>query len=52
MAKIAQVDRELEKETARREKTENTLKALRQELGHEAAQQAAQQASGDRSRRR
>ncbi|KAJ4334164.1 NuA4 histone H4 acetyltransferase complex and the SWR1 complex subunit [Didymella glomerata] len=52
MAKISQVDRELEKETARREKTENQLKQLREEMGHEAAQQAAQQASGDRSRRR
>lgn len=51
-AKIETVDRELEKETKRREETENKLKDLRSEMGHEASQQAAQQASGDRSRRR
>jgi len=50
--KMEDVDRELDKETKRREDVENKLKALRAEMGHEAAQQAAQQASGDRSRRR
>lgn len=50
--KMEDVDRELDKETKRREDVENKLKALRVEMGHEAAQQAAQQASGDRSRRR
>ncbi|KAF2680454.1 yeats-domain-containing protein [Lentithecium fluviatile CBS 122367] len=50
--KVKDVERELEIEGRRREETEGRLRALRQELGHEAAQQAAQQASGDRSRRR
>jgi len=51
-SKVEEVDKQLEKEFKKREETENKLKALRAELGHEAAQQAAQQASGDRSRRR
>jgi YEATS domain-containing protein 4 len=51
-SKMGDVDKELEKETKRREEVENKLKGLRSEMGHEAAQQAAQQASGDRSRRR
>ncbi|PVH90150.1 yeats-domain-containing protein [Periconia macrospinosa] len=50
--KIGEVGKELEEESKRRAETEEKLKALRTELGHEAAQQAAQQASGDRSRRR
>ncbi|ORY17345.1 yeats family-domain-containing protein [Clohesyomyces aquaticus] len=50
--KIGIVEKSLDEETKRREQTEKKLKALRAELGHEAAQQAAQQASGDRSRRR
>jgi YEATS domain-containing protein 4 len=50
--KMEDVDKELDRETKKREEVENRLKALRTEMGHEAAQQAAQQASGDRSRRR
>lgn len=50
--KIGMVDKELEEEVKRREQTEAKLKALRDELGAEAAAKAAQQASGDRSRRR
>jgi YEATS domain-containing protein 4 len=50
--KMEDVDKELDRETKKREEVENRLKGLRSEMGHEAAQQAAQQASGDRSRRR
>lgn len=50
--KMKEVEKELDEESRKREETEGRLKALRAELGHEAAQQAAQQASGDRSRRR
>jgi YEATS domain-containing protein 4 len=50
--KMQVVQKELDEESKKREETEKKLKALREELGHEAAQQAAQQASGDRSRRR
>lgn len=51
-AKMEEVERQLGEEAKTREQTEERLKGLRAELGHEAAQQAAQQASGDRSRRR
>lgn len=52
LAKAAEVNKELEKETNKRQEVEDSLKALRTEMGPEASQQAAQQASGDRSRRR
>lgn len=51
-AKIAEVEKQLDKEAKKKEEVEAKLGGLRNELGHEAAQQAAQQASGDRSRRR
>ncbi|KAF1943708.1 yeats-domain-containing protein [Clathrospora elynae] len=51
-ARIEIVDKDFEMEIKRKEEIEARLKALRAEMGHEAAQQAAQQASGDRSRRR
>lgn len=50
--KVEDVEKELEGEGRKREETEERLKVLRGELGHEASQRAAQQASGDRSRRR
>lgn len=50
--KLGEVQKALDLEAKKRQETEQKLKSLRAELGHEAAQQAAQQASGDRSRRR
>jgi YEATS domain-containing protein 4 len=50
--RVKELDKAAEEEAKKREATEARLKALRAEMGHEAAQQAAQQASGDRSRRR